>query len=482
MAIRRRTPRIQKTRDARGSTRFFRLVFPSVILIFFWLLLPLQAGAPADPVNHGLTPSVFHLKLKGAISPATSDRLLGAIERAEKAGARALLVQLDTPGGLMTSMDEMIRRILSSSVPVILYVGPAGASCGSAGVYLMYASHIAAMAPATNIGSATPVSLGGGGAPDPSGKEEAIPEKAGANDAVNLKRKILNHSVARIRSLATFRGRNVDFAEKAVLEAENITSEEALRRNVIDFMAQTPGEVLKKASGHRVRMLTDTITLDLDNAKIVEIDSDFRFEFLAFLSDPAVAGIFMMIGVLGILAEIQYPGSIFPGIIGAISLLIGLYAMQTIPAGFAGSGLILLGLLFFILEIFTVSMGFFTIAGVVSMILGVIMVFPDQKSLFSWSAAFALGTTLAITGILVFLIWKAGATLRKPPHNDHGLPPDRTGVTRSPVDAGGGQVFAFGEIWQAISEKPIPENTPVKILERQSLTLLVAPLQKSESE
>ena len=263
---------------------------------------------------------IYQVTLKGAITPSVKEALNLAIEQAENDNAKALLVQLDTPGGLMSSMDDMIRRILNARLPIITYVGPPGAACGSAGVYLMYASHIAAMAPATNIGSATPITMGGGGGGeskdgDPS---DHIPKIAGANDHLNMKRKLMNHARAQIRSLAQYHGRNVRFAEDTVTKAVNLSSQEAYKRGAIDFLARDVSELLHKAEGRKIRMATGYVKLRLGKkTRIVALQKDTRQKILDLLANPNLVQIFMMLGVLGLLAEVKNPGLIFPGVIGA---------------------------------------------------------------------------------------------------------------------------------------------------------------------
>ena len=459
--------------QARKSGPFHRqLVWATILLSLLLPFFTLTGNEEIEPESNAKT--ILVTEVEGPISPATSEHLLRSIRNAEESQAIALLVQLDTPGGLMTSMDDMIRAILGSRVPVILYVGPAGATCGSAGVYLMYASHLAVMAPATNLGSATPITMGSG-SPAP-GESDEIPEEAGTNDQVNLKRKVLHHSLAQIKSLAEYRNRNQEFARQAILEAKNITSTEALKLKVIDFMAESPEEVVARANGRSVRMLTENITLDTQGVKLVYQHPDNRFRILAFLSDPGIATTFMMIGILGILAEIQYPGTIFPGIVGSISLLLGLYAMQTLSVNYAGMGLVLLGVLFFVLEIFTISFGFFTTAGVISLVLGAIMLFPGDGALLSTTGALAAGMALATGAILAGIIWKASSTLRKPGRSTDGFVKDETGISRSTVTPEGGSIFIAGEIWHARSVGPIiPAGTGVRIRGRSGMTLFVEP-------
>ena len=299
-------------------------------------------------------PTVYRVEISGPITPSAMESLSSAIRVAEDAHAAALLVVMDTPGGLVSSMDDMIRDILSSKVPVVTYVSPPGASCGSAGVYIMYASHIAAMAPATNIGSATPVQIGGSSPesedPETGTASDRIPETAGADDALNMKRKMLNHSRAQMRALAEYHGRNKDFAVRSITHAENVTSSEAVRIGAIDLAVETEAELLAAIDGRTVRMADGPRKIEVKDARVERIEIDFRRSILNMLANPNVAMILMMLGMLGIFAEIYHPGAIFPGAIGAICLLLGLYAMQSLSVDYTGLALIALGVVFFILE------------------------------------------------------------------------------------------------------------------------------------
>lgn len=450
-------------------------------------------GNPADPKNildpnsdeRSDSPSqdlVLKLQLEGAITPSSLGLLGNALDIAEKRGAKALIVAMDTPGGLVTSMDKMVRRILSSSVPVITYVSPSGAACGSAGVYILYSSHLSAMTPVSNIGSATPVQMGGGspggGKEEEAGKpsDDSIPETAGTDDRVNLKRKLLNHSKAQIRSLAEYHGRDVRFAERSITHAENITAKEALQRKVIEIIAESDRELLEKANGRRIRMVTGTVTLDLDPDKVnIEVlENDFRQNFLKFLADPNLAYILMMIGTLGILAEIQYPGSIFPGVAGVISLILGLYSMHTLSLSYAGFGLILVGIVCFILEVSIMSYGLLTIAGIISMIVGSLMLADSGDDMARVSLNIVLTSSLAVGGFSAFMVYKAAQTLRSKPSSGDDYLKGISGSAKTDITPDGGSVFINGEIWSAKSlEGSIEKGTLIEVDARDGLILKV---------
>lgn len=452
------------------------------IFIIFGILIALstyltqvQVKAQNNPTDEKL---ILKLQLEGAITPSSLELLDWALDQAEERKAVALIVAMDTPGGLVTSMDKMVRRILSSPIPVITYVSPMGAACGSAGVYILYASHLAAMTPASNIGSATPVQMGGGGRP---GSEEEkkpsndkIPEVAGADDSINLKRKLINHAVAQIKSLADYHGRDPKFAENSIIRAENITAKEALKRKVIEIIAETDQELLEKANGRTVRMVTGYQRLNLDNAKIEVLEYDFRQNFLKFIADPNLAYILMMIGTLGILAEIQYPGSIFPGVIGAISLILGLYSMHTLSLSYAGFGLILIGIICFILEVSIMSYGLLTIAGIVSMVIGALMLADSGSDVAKLSLHVVLSSSLAVGAISAFMVYKAAQTMRKKPVSGDNYLQGLEGTAKSEITQESGTVFINSELWQARTESgSIPAGSPVIVESRNGLVLKV---------
>lgn len=423
---------------------------------------------------------VYRVNIEGPITPANQELLFSAIEKAENSEAKALLVVLDTPGGLMSSMDDMVRRIMSSKIPVITHVGPPGASCGSAGVFILYSSHLASMAPATNIGSATPIMTGspGGGSPQDEKEEkpqsDRIPETAGANDALNLKRKLFNHAKAQIRGLAEYHGRNANFGERTITHAANVTSNEALDLGAIEIVAETEQELLNRANGRKVHMLTGIEILETADVQIVPIDQDVRTEFLKVLSNPNLAYILMMIGMLGIMAEIQYPGSIFPGVIGGISLLLGLYAMQTLPINYAGIGLIILGLIFLVIEVMVQSMGLLAIGGIVSMLVGSFMLVDSSDEMVRLSTSVIFGTTFIVATTTIFIVYKAAGAIRKMPTSGDNQLVTETGISTSEITVTTGKVYIHSEYWNARSKGDlIPKGTPVKVIGREGMTLIV---------
>ncbi len=458
-----------KKRRTPGRSWFFLLAS----LFILQLTLPGSIHPEKDNTTEKVESSgfIYRVSIHGPITPSTMEYLQDSIDKANEDGAYAILLKLDTPGGLVSSMDEMIRSILSSPIPVITFISPQGASCGSAGVYILYASHIAAMAPATNIGSATPVSIGGGGTPEGDG---TIPEEAGANDAVNLKRKQLNHAIAQIHSLADYRKRNRDFAERSITRAENITSLEARKINVIDYIADSDEALLQKAHDRNVRMVTENITLHLKDKEIRDLEADTRMEFLNVLSNPSLAYILLMIGILGILAEVQNPGGVVPGVVGGICLLLGLYAMQSLPVNYVGLGLIMFGMILFIVEIFTPTFGILSLGGFISLVLGSFILIDSSDEAFAVSTVFLLSTSIGVGSIAAFMIYKASKTLRSHTQSGDAKLIGSRGESTTAVNATGGKVYLHSEYWNAVSTgDEIPAATTVEVVNRSGMVLTV---------
>ncbi len=310
---------------------------------------------------------VYAIRIQGTINPPMASFVNESIANAEKNGSEALLILLDTPGGLDTSMRDIIKGIMESNIPVIVYVYPSGARAASAGSVILLASHIAAMAPGTNAGAAHPVSVG--------------QEKA---DKVMME-KVTKDAEAYVRSIAKQRGRNEEWAAKSVKESASITATDAVEKNVADLVAASIDELLEKIDGKKVETKKGKIVLKTKGKKAAEIAMPFKYKFLSYISDPNVAYILMMIGIYGILFEIYSPGTIFPGVIGGISLILALYSFQTLPISYAGLFLILLGVIFFILELKIVSHGALGIAGIISLVIGSIMLIDLPSSILSIS-------------------------------------------------------------------------------------------------
>lgn len=405
---------------------------------------------------------IYKVTIVDAITPASMEKLVKAIKKANDEKASAIILQLDTPGGLMSSMDEMVKSIMNSRVPVITFVAPPGASCGSAGVFILMASHVAAMAPATNIGSATPVSMGRTGQETSKEDEEA------------LRKKLLNHSIAKIKSITEFYGRNSEFAIKTITEAANIPSTEALRIKLIDLIASSEEELLSQLNGRTVKTIEGEKKLQFENVEIVELQDDLRNRILSIVANPNIAYILIMIGIAGIMMEIQYPGLIFPGVIGAISLLLGLYGLQTIPVDYTGFLLIALGIILLILELKIMSYGLLAIAGILSIALGIIWIADSMKEIKTTSLAVIITSTVFIVALLLFVIYKVIQASKKEVVSGDTLLFKEMGEAVSDVTSTGGKVFIHGEYWNAVSKDGIiPRGSRIRPVERQGMTLIV---------
>jgi membrane-bound serine protease (ClpP class) len=389
----------------------------------FWiwsLLVLLGAGLTLGVSGQEDRRTAVLLEISGAIGPATSDYVVRGMRQARDEGAEIVILRMDTPGGLDTAMREMIKEILSSPVPVATYVSPSGSRAASAGTYILYASHIAAMAPATNLGSATPVQIGGmPGMPDaPPERDERNPDsddEADEGEAAEredekaseprrgtspMERKVLEDAVAYIRGLAERHGRNAEWAEQAVREAVNLTASEALEQNVIDVVAESVNDLLEQIHGRTVKMEFGERTLDTENLEVVAIEPDWRSRLLSVITNPNIAYILMMVGIYGIIFELANPGNIFPGVVGAICLVLALYAFQVLPINYAGLALIMLGVVLMIAEAFMPSFGILGFGGIAAFVMGSIILM-DEATL-SISIPLIGGTALVSAA---FFIW-----------------------------------------------------------------------------
>jgi len=421
-----------------------------VCLLVVLAVLLVPALAPAAPLP------VATIEIEGVINPVTL-RLVGiAIDRAQAERAQALIIQLDTPGGLERSMRAIVQRMMNAEVPVIVYVAPTGARAASAGVFITMAAHVAAMAPATNIGAASPVMIGGGTA-----------------DKTMMK-KVENDAAAFIRTVATERGRNADWAEKAVREAVAITERDALKLKVIDLIADSVPDLLDKIDGRTIKLPKGPVTLATKGAPVRPIAIGFRDRFLNIITDPNVAYVLMMLGMLGLFFELSNPGVILPGVIGGISLILAFFAFQSLPINYAGLLLILFGIVLLIAEIKIVSHGVLAIGGMISMALGSLMLFeaPEVGFRVSWwiIGSMVLGTA----GLFLFAVAAGVRALGRPPTTGAESLVGRTATVRERLEPAG-QVMVSGEIWRAVAEgEALEPGAQVRIVGVDGLTLKVA--------
>ena len=408
------------------------------------------------------------LVIKGAIGPAISDYLVREINSANmQTNIPLIIITLDTPGGLSASLRDINKSILSSHIPIACLVHPQGARAASAGTYILYACHIAAMAHATTLGAATPVSIGAPMTPPAENKEQASTPSA-------MEKKVLNDAIAYIRSLAQLRSRNEHWAERAVTEAATLTAKEALKENVITLIAQSPQTLLNKLDGKRVSVNQQNIELALHNARIVSIKPGWRSQFIATITDPNIAYILMLLGIYGLLLEFYSPGVGIAGIIGGISLLIALYALHLLPLNFAGAALLLLGVVLLVMESLIPSFGVFGIGGISAFVIGSIFLFDTKLEQFKVSlpliAGFAFISALFIVFALGF-IYRA----RKNKIVSGQEEIINAWVTVEDDFTDNGYVLFNGERWAARCTKPLRKHQQVQVQALSGLTLVLAP-------
>ena len=404
-----------------------------------------------------LSATVHRIIVDGVINPVATEYIINSIERAERENAELLIIQMDTPGGLMESMHRIVKAIQSSKVPVAVYVAPSGSRAGSAGVFITYAAHIAAMAPSTNIGSAHPVFSGG----FPGAKQDT----AGSQ---TMMEKVVNDAVAKIKSLARKRGRNEQWAEKAITESANITETEALKIHVIDYVVPSTDSLLTVLDGKKVALdIGAEKILHTKNAVVQTFEMTFRQKILDTLSNPNIAYILLMLGIYGLLFELYNPGAILPGIVGGISLILGLYALQTLPVNYAGVLLIVFAIILFLLEIKIPSFGLLSIGGVISLIIGSIMLFDTQLSFLKVSWQVILGVVVISILFFVFAMGMVVRTHKKKPTTGMAGMIGEIGEVYKTLNPEG-TIKIHGEFWKAFSDQTVSKGKKVKVIEYDS--------------
>lgn len=418
------------------------------------LLLLVSIASFTATAQTNQQPAIHVIKIDGVINPASAEYVKRGINNAIKSQAEALIIELDTPGGLDTSMRSIVKDMIASSVPIIVYVSPSGARAASAGAFITIAAHIAAMAPGTNIGAAHPVAVG-------EKMDKTIAEKA-ANDAA-----------AYIKSLAESHGRNAQWAEEAVRKSASITETEALKLNVIDLIAEDIPSLLKAVNGKKLNTSAGAKTLTTLDAKIVHEEKGMRHRVLDFISDPNVAYMLMLIGFYGIFFELTNPGSIFPGVVGAISLILAFYSFQTLPVNYAGLLLIIAGLALFLLEIKVASYGLLTLGGIASIVLGSLMLFDSADPLMRISLSVIIPSAIVSALFFIITFRLAYRAFRSKPSTGLEAMMGAEGFAKTRIDEQGGTVIVNGELWNAKSDIPIEEQSPVIVQEVRGLTLKV---------
>jgi membrane-bound serine protease (ClpP class) len=426
--------------------------------------------------------TVVVLEIKGGIGVATAEYILSGIEHAESSAAELIIINMDTPGGLMAPMRDIVQAILGSSVPVATYVTPAGARADSAGTYILLASHIAAMTPTTHLGAATPVSLTGDDAtPAESDDEETEDDvETEAPSGTAMERKVLNDAIAYIRSLAERYGRNAEWAEKAVRDAATLTAREALEHNVVDFIADNHADLLRQVDGYEVEVNTELVTLATSDVVIEEYEPNWRIKILSAIANPEIVLLLGLIGLYGLMYEGWNPGAIVPGVVGIICLLLAAYALQVLPVNYAGLALIIVGLALMTAEAFAPSFGALGLGGIAAFVFGAIMMFDSGIPGFGISIAFVV--TLAAVFALLF-IWLMSYLLKLRRRGAvSGKDSIIGGIGTAMQDFNGeGKVWLEGEAWAARSSVAIEKDQYIVVRSMIGLVLEVEPTAEPDS-
>lgn len=407
--------------------------------------------------NAGMTGEAVVAAYEGVINPVAAEYLHDALLSAQETNAHVVILQLDTPGGLDTSMRLIVKDITNAAIPVVVFVSPSGGRAASAGVFITMAAHVAVMAPGTNIGAAHPVAMGGG------------------EMDKTMKEKVENDAVAYIKSIAEQRGRNVAWAEDAVRKSVSATEQEALKLKIVDLVAEDVPTLLKQLHGRTVSLANGPWTMATDGLDIRSYPMSSRLELLKVLSDPNIAYLLMTIGTIGIMAELYSPGAILPGIVGAISLILAFYSLQSLPVNYAGALLVILGVVFLLLEVSVTSYGLLALGGVTAMTLGGLFLIKSDAPFLQISWSFLLPTVVTV-GVLVGLTaWMAVRSGRRRPVTGAEAMIGSIGIAKTDVNPRG-HIALHGEIWEAVSQAPIQRGEAAKVTAVDGLTLTVAPV------
>lgn len=460
-----------------------------VVLSLLYLLVP---SAPPLAQSDGVPvrsepPPVVVLDVKGAIGVGTGHTIEEGLTRARDANAGLIVLRLDTPGGLISATRDITQAILASPVPVAVFVAPSGARAASAGTFIAYAAHIAAMAPGTHLGAATPVQMGTPGAPPPPRREDGKPgESPGGGPGGAMDRKVLNDAVAYIRTLAQLRGRNAEWAEKAVREAATLTAEEAVREKVVDLLAGSVDDLLDRVDGRTVRTAAGERTLATRHARVIVVEPSWKTRLLSVITDPNVAFILLMIGIYGIIFEFMSPGHIAPGVVGAICLIVGFMALSVMPLNFAGVALLVAGLAMMVAEVFTPGFGVFGVGGIAAFLIGGLFLFDPAGADIDFSVGWPVLVAAAATNALL-LFGLVGMIMRVRRRKVATGAEEMIGLEGEVLDwhhgerGGEGRIRVHGEIWSARAATPLTAGARVRVDRRDGLTLQVGPAKEKEA-
>ncbi len=416
--------------------------------------------SPTVPTQAGMTGEAVVATYEGVINPVAAEYLHDAVASAQETRAHALIFELDTPGGLDTSMRLIVKDIASAAVPVIVFVAPSGGRAASAGVFITMAAHVAAMAPGTNIGAAHPVAMGGG------------------EMDKTMKEKVENDAVAYIKTIAQQHGRNVAWAEDAVRKSVSVTESEALKLKIVDLIAEDIPTLLSQLHGRKVTLADGPRTLATAGLDVRHYPMSPRLELLKVLSDPNIAYLLMTIGTIGIMAELYSPGAILPGIVGAISLILAFYSLQSLPVNYAGALLVILGVVFLVLEVTVTSYGLLALGGLAAMTLGGLLLIKSEAPFMQVSLSFLLPTVMMVGALVGIVAWMAVKNGRRRPVTGAEAMIGSVGIAKTDLTPHG-QIALHGEIWDAVSQGPIQQGEAAEVTSVQGLTLTVTPVHKS---